>query len=396
MLVNKGYKFRIYPTKKQQVLIAKTLGCSRFVFNHFLSEWDKSLKDTGIGLNYYSCSGNLTSLKKEAATEWLKEVDSIALQSSLRDLSNAYERFFKKQNDAPRFKSKQNRVQSYTTRWNNGNIAIIGNKLKLPELGMVKFAKSKEVDGKILRATIRRNRSGKYYVSIMAEIDIQPLTKTGSACGVDVGLKNFAVVSDGMVYGNPHFFCKLEKKLAKEKKILSRRMEQAKKDGRKLSESKNYQKQRVKVARIHERILDARTDYLQKTSTEIVKNHDVIGIEDLQVSNMLKDKNYSKGISDASWAQFRKLLEYKAKWYGKQVIAVARNFPSSQRCSCCGYKNKVVKDTKVRDWDCPQCGAHHDRDLNASINLKNEALRLLTVGSYGDSLVNNRLIEWFS
>ncbi|MEM1505361.1 IS200/IS605 family element RNA-guided endonuclease TnpB [Domibacillus sp. 8LH] len=374
MLVNKAYRFRLYPTKKQEVLIAKTIGCSRFVFNRFLSVWNETYQTTGKGLSYSACSSQLTQLKKELS--WLQEVDSHSLQSSLKHLADSFDRFLKKQSAAPRFKSKKNKVQSYTTNIEKKNqlpeVSIAGNRMKLPKLGWVRFANSRDVQGRILNATVRKSPSGKYFVSLLVETEVKDLPKTDSTVGIDVGLKDFAILSNGKVYKNPKFFRVLEEKLAKAQRILSRRQRLAIQQKKPLSEAKNVQKQRIKVARIHEQIANARTDYLQKITTEIIKNHDVIGIEDLKVSNMLKNRTLSKAISEVSWSEFRTMLEYKAKWYGKKVIVVDPR-PTSQKCHSCGHTAKENRQTQAA-FICVSCGHSENADINASRNIRNLAI----------------------
>lgn len=384
MTIMKAFKYRIYPTVEQEILISKTFGCCRYVFNKYLNEWNTEYENEGKGLTYYKCCSSLTNLKKEL--EWLKEVDSHALQNSLRDLSNGFDRFFKKQNSHPKFKKKGIKNSFTSQNCHNSIYVVDSNHLKIPKLGIVKFANSRELSGKIISTTISKRPSGKYYISILCECEVKEISKTNSTIGIDLGLTDFLIMSNGTKISNPHFEKKLKSKLAREQRKLSRRALSAKKQGRKLSECSNYQKQRIKVAKIHEKIMNQRLDFEHKLSTEIIKNHDVIGVENLNVKGLMKNHRLAYAISDVSWSEFVSMLEYKAKWYGKQLIKVDTFYPSSKVCSCCGaYHKDIVNSLKVRKWICPDCGTTHDRDINAAKNIEQEALRILsTVGTTGD------------
>jgi len=368
--MERAYKYRIYPNQKQKEIIAKTFGCSRFVYNYFLAKKIESYKNDQTSLSYNECSKQLTQLKSEML--WLKEVDKFALQTSLRDLDNAYQKFFKEHSGFPKFKSKKNNRKSYRTSYTNNNIQILDRHIKLPKLGIVKFRDKYIPKGRILNATISQSPSGKYFVSVCCtDVEIEPVDKTGVVIGLDLGLKEFAITNYGDKYENPKYLARSLARIVKLQRELSRKQ----------IGSSNWNKSRHQAAKIHEHIANQRRDFLNKLSTKLISENDIICLESLKVSNMVKNHNLARSISDVSWSEFTRQLQYKADWYGKSVIKIDAFYPSSQLCSFCGYKNTETKDLSVREWTCPECGAHHDRDINAATNILNEGINIYSLAS---------------
>ncbi|QYA34042.1 IS200/IS605 family element RNA-guided endonuclease TnpB (plasmid) [Macrococcus psychrotolerans] len=372
----KAYKFRLYPTEEQELFFTKSFGCVRKVYNLMLEDringYEKIKNDSSKKRSFP------TPAKYKKEFPFLKEVDSLALANAQLNLDKAYKNFFRdKSVGFPKFKSKKHPVQSYTTNNQNGTIALIDSKfIKVPKLkSLIRIKLHRQPKGIIKSATISRHSSGKHYISLLCEEEIMELPKINSAIGIDLGITDFAILSDGQKIDNNKFTLKMAQKLKREQRKLSRRALLAKQKGINLFEARNYQKQKLKVARLHEKVMNQRTDFLNKLSTELINNHDIICIEDLNTKGMLRNHKLAKSISDVSWSSFVTKLQYKADWYGREIIKIDKWFPSSQVCSECGHQD-AKKSLGIREWTCPICHTHHDRDINASINILTEGLRI--------------------
>lgn len=376
-IVQKGIRVRLYPTDEQEILINKTFGCCRFVHNQTLSDCKQSYEQTQHFPSQNERITNLVPLKEE--NEFLKEVDSTALQQSVRDLNSSMDNFFKNRSHFgfPRFKSKHDLKQYYRTPYNGGNADVVDNKhLKLPKLGKVKTKRFDMPEVyKIFNITVERTNTGKYYASICIKTEVQLLPKTGKQVGFDLGLIDLLIGSDGTRYERPKFDYLNKEKLANEQRKLSKMRTKLERVNANLDECKNYQKQKHKVAKLHEHIANCAKDFNHKLSRKLVEEYDLIAMENLNVNGLIKNHSLAYSITDVRWSQLVEFIQYKCHWYEKKFVQVDRFYASSKICSECGtYHKDIVNSLSVREWTCPDCGTHHDRDVNAARNILNQAL----------------------
>ena len=365
-----AYKYRIYPNTEQKVFFAKCFGCVRFFYNKSLSDMNEIYKSTGK-------FKNITPASYKEDYSFLKEVDSLALSNAQLNRNTAFKAFFSHKTGFPKFKSKRN-DQSYTTN-NQGSVKFSNNDryISIQKCPRIRIKKHRDFIGTIKSITVSRTTDNKYYISLLVESEIEPLKESNRTIGLDLGLKDLIVDSNGKKYKNHKYLTKSQNKLAKEQRKLSKMVKG----------SHNRNKQRIKVARLHKHIRNQRNDYLHKLSKSIVDENQIICIESLLVKDMMSDSKLARNISDVSWSKLVSMLIYKANWYGRIVVKVPSIYPSSQLCSICGYKNSITKDLGIRKWTCPECGSIHDRDINAAKNILSKGIEMLTKdGTHPDSL----------
>lgn len=363
----KSYKYKLKPNEDQIVLLNKHFGSIRFVYNYFLNERKKEYETNKNTINYYDNAKSLTELKKQEEYSWLNEINSQSLQDSLKNLETAYKNFFRFKKGFPRFKSKKSRNGFTVPQF----VKLENGKLKIPKFKEpIDLILSRSFEGIIKQCTISKTPTNEYFVSILVETEHKKLDKTGKSVGVDLGIKDFVITSDGYKYKNNRYTKKYERELKKHQQHLSR----------KTKGSNRYYKQKLKVANIYKKITNSRLDNLHKVSTELIKKYDLIVLEDLNIKGMVKNHKLAKHISDASWSKFIELLTYKAEWNDKEIVKIDRFFPSSKTCNCCGYINQNL-DLSIREWTCPSCKTKLDRDLNASINILKEGYKHKSLGT---------------
>ena len=370
-MIRKAYKYRIYPNSEQKVFFAKCFGCVRFFYNKSLDDMNEIYKSTGK-------FKNITPASYKEDYPFLEEVDSLALANAQLNRNSAFKSFFSHKTGFPKFKSKRN-DQSYTTNMINGNIKFSNNDryISVPKCPRIRIKKHRDFKGMIKSVTVSLTTDNKYYASILVEENTETIKLLDNAIGLDLGIKDLIVDSNGNKYKNHKYLSKSQKKLVKEQRKLSNMVKG----------SNNRNKQRIKVARLHKKIQNQRNDYLHKLSEKIIDENQIICIEDLKVKDMIKDSKLARNISDVSWSRLVSMLIYKASWYGRKVIKVPSTYPSSQLCSKCGYKNSITKNLNIRRWTCPECGIIHDRDINAARNILSKGIELITKGgTHPDSL----------
>jgi putative transposase len=363
----KSYKYKLNPNEEQIVLLNKHFGSIRFAYNYFLNERKKEYETNKQSLNYYDNSKSLTELKKQEEYSWLNEINSQSLQVSLKHLDDAYNGFFKKRTGFPKFKLKHTKNSFKVPQF----VKLEKGKLKIPKFNKaIDVILHRSFNGKIKSCTISKTPTNEYFVSILVETKHKKLDKTGKSIGIDLGLKDFLTTSDGYKYKNNRYTKTYQTLLKKAQQHLSR----------KTRGSNKYQKQKLKVAKLHKKITNSRLDNLHKVSTDLIRKYDLIVLEDLNIKGMIKNHKLSKHIADASWSKFIELLKYKAEWNEKEIVRIDRFFPSSKTCNCCGYINQNLK-LNMREWTCPSCNTKLDRDLNASQNILNEGYKIISDGT---------------